>query len=156
MTRRSGDVVFDGRVDERSPDSSAPTDQTTRRHVLTGAIALGVGAVVAAPLPGRHLSVRPAHGEGTVWLNIRVETNTSSQGQHSWASAWTSSDREGQYRVAVEKLHFLLEAHRRQEKECVNCDYLRIDEWHDGPEVAKARASAWSEGPKIGPVESTA
>jgi hypothetical protein len=156
MTRRNGDVVFDGRVDERSPDSSAPTGQTTRRLVLKGALALGVGAVVAASLPGRHLSVRAAHGEGAVWLNIRVETSTSSQGQHSWASAWTSSDREGRDRVPVEKLRLVLDAHRSQEKECAHCDYLRIDEWHDGAEVAKARASAWSEGPTIGPVESTA
>jgi hypothetical protein len=123
--------------------------------VLTGALALGAGAVVAS-LAEPRLSHRIADGEQTVWLNVRVETSTSSQGQHSWASAWTSSDREGRDRVSVEKLRLVLDAHGRQEKECASCDYLRVDEWHDGPEVVKARASAWSEGPKIGPVESSA
>ncbi len=152
MNSNGHDVAFAGGA---RAGAGTPVGRVTRRRVLTGALALGAGAV-AASLAEPRLSNRPADGQQTVWLNIRVETSTSSQGQHSWASAWTSTDREGRDRVPVDKLRLVLDGHGRQEKECARCDYLRVDEWHDGPEIVKAHASAWSEGPTIGPVESSA
>ena len=125
----------------------------TARGLRMGAIALGAATVMGlAVAPG----LTPiARGE-MVWLNINVETRASAEGQRSWAVATTTSDKAGKSPVKVRKLHIVLDAHEHQQQECEECDALRIDEYHEGAEVMKARAQAWSEGPAIRAVEAAA
>ncbi len=120
---------------------------------LKEAIALWAVIAGVAVVPG---GTPVARGQGMVWLNIGVETRTSSEGQRSWAIAATSSDRAGANKVKVRKLHLVLDAHERQQRQCEDCDSLRVDEYHEGAQVVKPRARAWSEGPSISPVEAAA
>jgi hypothetical protein len=120
---------------------------------LKATIALGAVIATAAVAPG---GAPVARAQQMVWLNINVETRTSPEGQRSWAVASTSSDKAGANKVRVRKLHLVLDAHERQQQECENCDSLRVDEFHEGDQVAAARARAWTEGPEISAVEASA
>ena len=136
--------------------ADADPARSTRRRFLKKTLLVGGGLATSAFLGRTRLSIPVAYGQDMVWLNIRVDRRIASQGQYSWASAWTSSDREGRIRVAVKRLHLVLDSHDHQQKDCDDCDYLRIDESHAGSENVKARARAWCEGPDISPLERSA
>ena len=148
----------DGVADGIGIGSWADADpaRITRRRFLKKTLLVGGGLATSAFLGRTRLSIPVAYGQDMVWLNIRVDRRIASQGQYSWASAWTSSDREGRIRVAVKRLHLVLDSHDHQQKDCDDCDYLRIDESHAGSGSVKARARAWCEGPDISPLERSA
>jgi hypothetical protein len=120
--------------------------------VVTGGIAAGVTLGLNASLEPTHLAGPPAHGQQTVWLHVHVDKRTTSQHQTSTARAWTTSDRAGQHRVPVARLHLVLTAFGRKEDHCDKCDGLQVEEVHTGPGTATAVATAWCEGPTIGPI----
>jgi len=124
---------------------------TTRAWNLRTAVALGAVVAAVAPVGG------PVAGaQQTVWLNVNVEMRASSEGQRSWAIASTSSDKEGLTKMRVQKLHLVLDGHARQERECEDCDSIRVDEYHEGEQMTQVRARAWAEGPSISVVEASA
>jgi hypothetical protein len=122
-----------------------------RVRSVGNAVALATVIVAVAPGAGP-----PAHAQQMVWLNIGVETRASSEGQRSWATASTSSDKGGLTKVRVLKLHLVLDGHARQEQVCEDCDSLQVEEYHEGEQVMQVRARAWAEGPTISVVEASA
>jgi hypothetical protein len=115
--------------------------------------AVVLGAVVAAVSPA---AAPVARAQQMVWLNISVETRASSEGQRSWATASTSSDKGGANKIRVLKLHLVLDGHARQQQECDDCDSLQVEENHEGEQVTQVHARAWAEGPTINVVEASA
>lgn len=127
--------------------TEAQPPRVTRREVLKGGVTFGAGVIF-----GAHFSAAIAQGQEAVWLHVHVDKHIDKEQQISTAQAWTTSDQAGKNRVPVGTLHLVLDAFRHREDRCNHCDYLRIEEIHLGPEVTKATAKAWCEGPTVGPV----
>ena len=132
--------------------TDAMPPEVTRRDIVKGGVAFGVGLTLGAVSSDGRFSAPIAHGQETVWLHVTVHRRTDEGQQISTAQAWTTSDQAGKNRVAVGTLRLVLEAFRLQTDQCNHCDYLQIEEVHIGSGVATATAKAWTEDPSIGPV----
>ena len=132
--------------------TDAMPPEVTRRDIVKGGVAFGVGLTLGAFSSAGRFSAPMAHGQETVWLHVHVDRRTDEGQQISTAQAWATSDQAGKNWVAVGTLHLVLEAFRHQADQCNHCDYLRIEEVHLGSDVTTATAKAWCEDPTIGPV----
>lgn len=134
------------------PSSVISSSATTPQIKLTREVAEQVHA--SFPLVTASVSEATLSPQGTVWLHVHVNRSPVK----AWADAWTTvAQDENSTRVNVGSLCLRLEWASTEDSCVSNASEHHQWEWATFGAFKKAKATAWTKGPDIGPtvVETT-
>lgn len=131
-------------LDELQREGSQSSLSSANREILEAAHPLL--PVITASATSEPFSAGPL---GSVWLHVHVDRSPVK----AWAEAWTTSgEAEDSPRVDVGSIRLRLEWDLFEDSTVYNTSFHSQYEWSTNAAFKKAKATAWTINPNIGPL----